>query len=154
MLAAIAIAASRPRAPLMASAVSAQASALRDEITTLAPCSASRSAMARPIPREEPVTTATRPVKSKRLAKIPSPNGGMPFRRCGVGLAGAADGFLCSRPASLLRPPRQFSPRERLHHGHPIGAVVEAGDRGETFAAGLPKVGRVLDPGHFERLQT
>src|SRR5208282_4805054 len=46
--------------------------ALRDEMTTLAPCSASRSAMARPMPREEPVTIATRPVKSKRLVKVSS----------------------------------------------------------------------------------
>jgi hypothetical protein len=52
---------------LTAAAVSAQASAFRDEMTTVAPCSASRSAMARPIPREEPVTIATRPSKSKRL---------------------------------------------------------------------------------------
>src|SRR5580704_8725708 len=72
MLAGIGFAASRPRALLMAAAVSAQASALRDEMTTLAPCSASRSAMARPMPREEPVTIATRPVKSKRLVKVSS----------------------------------------------------------------------------------
>src|ERR1700722_17292693 len=72
MLAAIGFAASRPRARLMAAAVSAQASALRDEMMTVAPCSASRSAMARPMPREEPVTIATRPVKSNRLVKISS----------------------------------------------------------------------------------
>jgi hypothetical protein len=45
----------------------AQASDLRDEITTLAPCSAKRAAMARPIPREQPVTIATPPVRSKML---------------------------------------------------------------------------------------
>src|SRR5271170_2108256 len=56
----------------MAEAVSAQASALRDEMTTLAPCSASRSAMARPMPREEPVTMATRPLRSNRLIKASS----------------------------------------------------------------------------------
>src|SRR5271165_355897 len=39
-------------------------SPLRLEITTLAPCSAMRSAMARPIPFVDPVTTATFPVRS------------------------------------------------------------------------------------------
>ena len=72
MLAATGFAASRPRARLMAAAVSAQASALRDEMTTVAPCSASRSAIALPMPRDEPVTIATRPVKSNRLLKVSS----------------------------------------------------------------------------------
>src|ERR1700722_3923692 len=72
MLAGIGFAASRPRARLMAAAVSAQASFLRDDMTTVAPCSASRSAMARPMPREEPVTIAKRPVRSNRLVKISS----------------------------------------------------------------------------------
>jgi hypothetical protein len=72
MLAAIGFAASRPRARLMAAAVSAQASALRDEMMTVAPCSANRSAIARPMPREEPVMIATRPVRSNRLVKVSS----------------------------------------------------------------------------------
>ena len=41
-----------------------QASALRLEITTLAPSFAISSAEERPMPRLEPVTTATRPVRS------------------------------------------------------------------------------------------
>jgi hypothetical protein len=41
-----------------------QASALREEITTLAPSCASNSAKARPMPRLEPVTTATWPARS------------------------------------------------------------------------------------------
>jgi hypothetical protein len=40
---------------------------LREEITTLAPCSAMRSAMARPMPRVEPVMTATLPFMSNKL---------------------------------------------------------------------------------------
>src|SRR5262249_26161613 len=40
---------------------------LREEITTLAPCSAIRSAIARPMPRVEPVMTATFPVMSNKL---------------------------------------------------------------------------------------
>ncbi len=43
-----------------------QASCLREEITTRAPCSAIRRAIARPMPREEPVTMATFPVRSNR----------------------------------------------------------------------------------------
>src|SRR5664279_543645 len=48
----------------MPSATASQASALRLEITTLAPSRASNSAEERPMPRLEPVTTATLPVRS------------------------------------------------------------------------------------------
>ena len=64
ILAATAIAEPARRA-FSSAATASQASALRDEITTLAPCSASRSAIARPMPRDEPVTTATLPLRSK-----------------------------------------------------------------------------------------
>src|SRR3954452_3314158 len=53
-----------PPAALMPSATSWQASALREETTTLAPSFASSSAEERPMPRLEPVTTATLPVRS------------------------------------------------------------------------------------------
>src|SRR4029079_11602474 len=49
---------------LMPSATSWQASALRREITTLAPSFASSSADERPMPRLEPVMTATLPGRS------------------------------------------------------------------------------------------
>ena len=52
------------RAALIAAATSSQGPILREEITTWAPCSARRSAIALPIPREEPVTMATLPVRS------------------------------------------------------------------------------------------
>jgi len=39
---------------------------LRDAMTTRAPCSAIRNAIARPIPLEEPVTMATLSVRSNR----------------------------------------------------------------------------------------
>jgi hypothetical protein len=61
MLACTASAVPLPWRASMALATSAQASSLREEITTRAPCSAMRSAMARPMPREEPVITATFP---------------------------------------------------------------------------------------------
>src|SRR3569832_2137907 len=54
-----------PPAWRMPCATSSQASALREEITTLAPSLASSSAEERPMPRLEPVTTATWPVRSK-----------------------------------------------------------------------------------------
>src|SRR5882672_10766000 len=53
-----------PPAFLMPSATASQASALRLEITTLAPSLASSSADERPMPRLEPVMTATLPVRS------------------------------------------------------------------------------------------
>ena len=56
-----------PCLSLIAFATASQTSALREEITTLAPCSAMRSAMARPMPRVEPVMTATFPFISNRL---------------------------------------------------------------------------------------
>ena len=48
-----------PPAFLMLAATSSQASALRLEITTLAPSEAQHSAIARPMPRLEPVMIAT-----------------------------------------------------------------------------------------------
>jgi hypothetical protein len=51
----------------MPSATTWQASALRLEITTLAPICASSSAEARPMPRLEPVTIATLPLRSNGL---------------------------------------------------------------------------------------
>src|SRR5262249_37409687 len=67
MLAAIAAAVPLPNLSLISFATASQTSALREEITTLAPCSAMRSAMARPMPRVEPVMTATFPVMSNRV---------------------------------------------------------------------------------------
>src|SRR3954470_8714345 len=48
-----------PPSRLIAAAASSQASALRLETTTLAPSPAQHSAMARPMPRREPVMIAT-----------------------------------------------------------------------------------------------
>src|SRR6476619_2931885 len=59
-----AITCASPPALLMVSATCWQASALRLEITTLAPSFASSSAEERPMPRLEPVTTATVPERS------------------------------------------------------------------------------------------
>ena len=60
------MAAASPPAALMASATGPQLSRRRLETTTRAPASASVSAMARPIPLDDPVTTATRPRRSNR----------------------------------------------------------------------------------------
>ena len=53
-----------PPVSRMSVATASHASGLRLETTTFAPCSAMRSAMARPIPLVEPVTMATLPVRS------------------------------------------------------------------------------------------
>src|SRR6478752_163722 len=62
-----------PPAFLMPSATSWQASALRLEITTFAPSFANSSADERPMPRLEPVMTATFPVRSNGVFFIVVP---------------------------------------------------------------------------------
>jgi hypothetical protein len=71
MLAGIAIARPAPCAASIAAATLSHASRLRDETTTRAPASAMRSAMARPMPRVDPVMTATRSVSEKSDMAIP-----------------------------------------------------------------------------------
>src|SRR3954453_12194747 len=56
-----------PPVAQIAAATSSHGSWLRDEITTLAPAWAKASAIARPMPRDEPVTIATFPVRSNRF---------------------------------------------------------------------------------------
>src|ERR1700688_1767468 len=51
----------------IAETTDSQAVALRLDTTTLAPACARAMAMARPMPRDEPVTTAIRPVRSKSV---------------------------------------------------------------------------------------
>src|SRR3954469_14973665 len=70
MLQAIGTATFARRASLMPAATWLQASALRLETTPLAPCSASRSAIALPLPFLAPVMSATVPVRSKRAIAI------------------------------------------------------------------------------------
>src|SRR6185503_5591123 len=97
MLAGTTIAVPSPCFALMASATSWQASALRLEITTFAPWSAIASAIARPMPRDEPVITATFPLRSNRLIRVssgwaalsPSPRWGGVGEGCGSTQGGA-----------------------------------------------------------------
>src|SRR3569832_2345172 len=72
MLQGIGTAASRPCAVLMSAATFSQASALRLDTTTLAPCSAMRCTMASPMPLVEPVTSATFPLRSNRFMDVSS----------------------------------------------------------------------------------
>src|SRR5437762_1799380 len=58
------------RLALSAPATSSQALALREEMATLAPCSARRWAIALPMPLVDPVTTATLPVRSKSSGSL------------------------------------------------------------------------------------
>src|SRR5258705_7186820 len=67
MLQAIGTASFAPRASLIPAATRSQASGLRLDTTTLAPCSARRSTIALPMPLVEPVTRATFPVRSKSV---------------------------------------------------------------------------------------
>src|SRR5438045_2991145 len=63
MFAGIEMARPLPRFASIALTTSSHGPAFRDDTTTFAPCSAMRSTMARPMPRDEPVTTATLPVR-------------------------------------------------------------------------------------------
>jgi hypothetical protein len=58
--------AARPSVAQIAVATAARASGLRDEITTFAPASAMRSAIALPMPRAEPVITAVLPASENK----------------------------------------------------------------------------------------
>src|SRR4051812_32691980 len=61
------IAIASPPLARIAAATASHGSWLRDEITTLAPESAKASAIARPMPRDDPVTIATFPVRSNKF---------------------------------------------------------------------------------------
>ena len=56
--------AARPRVADIVAAAASQESSLREAMTTSAPASASVCTIARPMPRDPPVTTATLPVRS------------------------------------------------------------------------------------------
>ena len=62
-----------PPLSLIAAATASHASRLRLEITTVAPYSAMRVAIARPMPLVEPVTIATFPVKIEQRRHLVSP---------------------------------------------------------------------------------
>src|SRR5215208_5351319 len=55
----------------MPAATSSHGPWLRAEIATLAPASANASAIARPMPRDDPVTIATLPERSNRFMAVP-----------------------------------------------------------------------------------
>src|SRR6266851_753660 len=85
----------------IAAATMAQASALRLETTTLAPACASVSAMARPMPRDDPVTIAVRPLRSNcfmsgsAIAACQRPSSTLHLSYAGRGSGGSM--FLSSR---------------------------------------------------------
>src|SRR3954451_3218081 len=91
-----------PAALRMPAATSSQASALRLEITTFAPSFARSSAEERPMPRLEPVMTATLPVRSN-------------------GVDGTDASFLRSRDEAKRNPgtaPAAFPDYAPLHPGY------------------------------------
>src|SRR5687767_7387868 len=71
MLAAIATERSFPCLAFIASTTCSHESRLRLDITTLAPASAYASAIARPIPRDDPVMIATFPLRSNKSSVFP-----------------------------------------------------------------------------------
>src|SRR5687768_6449663 len=69
-------------------------------MTTFAPCSAIAAAMARPMPRDEPVTIATLPVRSNSRGQVMTD----PFPGEGRGPGGAAGNNRPLKPCGLLGP--------------------------------------------------
>ena len=71
MLQAIGMARSSPHFSLICATAASHWSSLRLDTTTFAPCSAKPSAMYRPMPFDAPVSSATRPVRSKSVVSTP-----------------------------------------------------------------------------------
>src|ERR1700704_4432988 len=88
----------------MPSATSSHGPWLRPEIVTLAPASAKLSAIARPMPRDDPVTTATLPLRSNSFI--------------GLSLVDPLDGPLVSPIASAPHPYPLPARGERESPGH------------------------------------
>ena len=100
-LAAIAVARPAPWARSISAQAASQASSLRDDTTTRAPASAMRSAMARPMPRDEPVITATLPARENRV--MASPGAACPGAGRGCGRRGRLL-LVCALPAGGGQP--------------------------------------------------
>src|SRR5438309_3163450 len=96
-------ASARPPAPAIAATVAAALSP-RAAATTIAPCAASLVAIARPIPRDAPVTSATRPVRSN-----------MELRLDGRQIAGAANADDRGLAMDLANQPAQNGARTHLN---------------------------------------
>src|SRR5882724_8590673 len=151
-----------PPAFLMPSATSWQASALRLEITTFAPSLASSSAEERPMPRLEPVMTATFPVRSNgvffivvgSLTLAPSFRGATKSRARNPSGRGAScemdSGLIASRcpgmterACGLHQPARVGDAAEVVvgvakavfDHGQPLEVVPDLGFLGHADAA-------------------
>src|SRR5215470_1575835 len=106
----------------MSCATASQTSALRLEITTVAPSRAIASALARPMPRLEPVTIATLPSRA---------NG---------------DAVACARPSSVMALPiglREIFAQLLLGHGLAVdlvGTVGKAQDAGARVGVSEVKI--------------
>src|ERR1022692_467310 len=104
----------RPSA-VTSSAVWASPSAVRATSATSAPAWASATAMARPIPRDAPVTKAVLPVRSKRLMSV------LPFsgKRPGAGVH-LPHNLIQNNPYILFPDPQMLGPLDgdnlRLRH--------------------------------------
>src|SRR5436190_7951187 len=112
------VTAAPPAAATAAAASLAAASFAVKLMTTLAPARPSATAIARPMPRDPPVTTATRP-ESSPMGCLPG-DGRLPERRNGRGIGRALD-----RDAGrdALHQAREDVPRAHLYRGrHAQGA--------------------------------
>ena len=115
-----------PPASRMPAATRSQASCLRLEITTLAPCAASASAIALPMPLVEPVTIATLPCRSNR-----SFTAILPFEAAQYsGAVRRRATPRCERRSSAAVPaadaPRRRLPARRRARGAPLAIGIES----------------------------
>src|SRR5262249_26146693 len=117
-----------PGCALISATTFSHASSLREDTTTFAPCSARRIADARPMPREEPVTTATRPLRSNRDIAAPSecrPTAGCRVIYCTAAMPARDAGAPAhAQSARVVEEGRDFRDPSRRTRGHSVGYPV------------------------------
>ncbi len=136
----------------MPAATCSHTSALRLDTTTFAPCSAMRSAMARPIPLLEPVTTATLPVRSNSDDILVSFAGKLP-----ISMLAALETSI--EPAMQTKRTTVYQHADLTRLLHPasiavIGASTRAGSFGERVLMNLQHYGGRVYPvnARYERI--
>src|SRR3954470_17510168 len=124
--------------PAISPAVCSATSASRSLISTLAPCSLSNSAVARPMPRAEPVTIATLSSRTPMYISLRSQ------RKRGARTLVRAPLSPRSGDGRRLRRRRWLAPAAAYHHGHGPGRPREhsGGDRADQSPRGAAVVGR------------
>ena len=112
-----------PPASLIASTVVSSSCSVRDAQTTAAPAAAKRTAIARPMPRPPPVTTATCPASGRSRSAAD----------CSIGDAAFTQGHVRRPPA-----PSASARVERVPEGEPVRTRHRTGARARRRSASRP----------------